>query len=322
MSKRGEGRVTGEGSGGRDERASYRCDHTTSTDAFQRPHNYPPPRTPPRFTTHLPRHPSTHRAAPNCCRTAADHTNHANYNDHRPTTPTTPTTTTAPTTTAADHPPPPPPARSPVCLPEEGITFIGPPPAVISAMGDKTEARKAATAAGVPVVPGTPSPTSDVADVRAFGQQHGYPLMLKAAMGGGGRGMRVVRSEGELEELFVRASGEAKSAFGDGRMFVEKFVDSPRHIEVQIIADGTGNVLHLYERDCSVQVREAAGSRQRAAGSGGGGGGGGGGGSSVCVCVCDGAGACCKAMCVGGRGRGQGLCVGAGWGRNRAESPY
>jgi len=138
---------------------------------------------------------------------------------------------------------------------EAGITFVGPLPQTIEAMGDKTAARRAAIECGVPVVPGTNQPISSPAEAMTFAHQHGYPVILKAAMGGGGRGMRVVRTDGELADAFSRASNEAKAAFGDGRMFIEKFVEEPRHIEVQILADNYGNVVHLYERDCSVQRR-------------------------------------------------------------------
>mmetsp|Transcript_38533 Transcript_38533/g.108941 ORF Transcript_38533/g.108941 Transcript_38533/m.108941 type:complete len:1254 (+) Transcript_38533:126-3887(+) len=138
---------------------------------------------------------------------------------------------------------------------EEGITFIGPRSETIQSMGDKTDARKLAIACGVPVVPGTDEALLDTDAVVAFAKEAGFPVILKAAMGGGGRGMRVVRSEEELIESFKRASNEAKGAFGDGRMFVEKYVERPRHIEVQILADHHGNVIHLHERDCSVQRR-------------------------------------------------------------------
>ncbi|MEW5308009.1 MAG: hypothetical protein WDW36_010371, partial [Sanguina aurantia] len=136
-----------------------------------------------------------------------------------------------------------------------GIAFVGPLPETIQAMGDKTAARRAAVECGVSVVPGSNQaiPSSD--DAKEWAAIHGYPVILKAAMGGGGRGMRVVRNPGELAENFIRASNEARSAFGDGRMFIEKYVEEPRHIEIQILADHYGNVVHLYERDCSVQRR-------------------------------------------------------------------
>lgn len=136
-----------------------------------------------------------------------------------------------------------------------GIAFVGPPAAVLRALGDKTQGRRLAIEAGVPVIPGTPDAVEDFAQVKAFADEVGFPLMVKAAKGGGGRGMRVVRHEHELEEAFKRAKSEAEKAFGDGTMFVERFVERPRHIEVQILADGDGGVMHLFERDCSVQRR-------------------------------------------------------------------
>ena len=138
---------------------------------------------------------------------------------------------------------------------EEGIAFIGPTPETLDALGDKTAARSIAIANGIPVVPGTPEAVAEVREVEAFCEEYGYPIILKAAMGGGGRGMRVVRNPHELPTLFDRASSEALSAFGDGRVFVERYVERPRHIEIQILADSHGNVVHLHERDCSVQRR-------------------------------------------------------------------
>jgi len=137
----------------------------------------------------------------------------------------------------------------------QGITFVGPLPETIESMGDKTAARRMAQECGVPVVPGTDDPLTSSAEAKAFAASAGYPVMIKARSGGGGRGMRVVRSEEEMDELFQRASNEAEAAFGDGAMFVEKYVEDPRHIEIQILADNYGNVVHLYERDCSVQRR-------------------------------------------------------------------
>jgi len=138
---------------------------------------------------------------------------------------------------------------------EEGIQFVGPTHTTLRDMGDKTRARALAQECGLPVCPGTDNAVSDLAEVAAFVEQIGYPVILKAAMGGGGRGMRVVKTPSELADAFTRASSEAKSAFGDGRMFVERYVQAPRHIEVQILADHHGNVVHLGERDCSVQRR-------------------------------------------------------------------
>lgn len=138
---------------------------------------------------------------------------------------------------------------------DNGIRFVGPSPDVMYRMGNKTEARKAAIEAGLKVIPGTANPISDVADAKKFAQEHGFPIIFKAAHGGGGRGMRVVRSMDELEENFQRATSEAKSAFGNGDVFIERFLEKPRHIEVQIMGDKYNNVVHLYERDCSVQRR-------------------------------------------------------------------
>ena len=138
---------------------------------------------------------------------------------------------------------------------EAGITFVGPTVENLNTFSDKTSARTAAIAAGVPVVPGSDGAMADAAEVTAFVTDIGLPVILKAAMGGGGKGMRVVRKMEDLVPLFEAASSEALASFGDGSVFVERYVDRPRHIEVQIIGDGTGNVVHLWERDCSVQRR-------------------------------------------------------------------
>ncbi|KAG8916074.1 pyruvate carboxylase [Tulasnella sp. 417] len=138
---------------------------------------------------------------------------------------------------------------------EAGIAWVGPTPEAIDALGDKTKARTIAMQCGVPCVPGTPGPIASYQEAAKFIEEHGFPVIIKAAMGGGGRGMRVVREQSELESSFTRAVSEAKSAFGDGTVFIERFLDRPRHIEVQILADGQGNVIHLFERDCSVQRR-------------------------------------------------------------------
>lgn len=138
---------------------------------------------------------------------------------------------------------------------DEGIRFIGPTPEVVYKMGDKVAARQAAIAAGVPIVPGTDGPITTKEEAKDFCIKHGLPVIFKAAYGGGGRGMRVVRKMEDVEENFQRASSEALSAFGNGAMFIEKFIERPRHIEVQLLGDKAGNVVHLYERDCSVQRR-------------------------------------------------------------------
>ncbi|XP_030387243.1 pyruvate carboxylase, mitochondrial isoform X2 [Scaptodrosophila lebanonensis] len=138
---------------------------------------------------------------------------------------------------------------------DAGLRFIGPSPTVVQNMGDKVAARIAAIEAGVPIVPGTDGPITTKEEALAFCQKHGLPVIFKAAYGGGGRGMRVVRKMEEVGEMFERASSEAKAAFGNGAMFIEKFIERPRHIEVQLLGDKAGNVVHLYERDCSVQRR-------------------------------------------------------------------
>ncbi|KYN42091.1 Pyruvate carboxylase, mitochondrial [Trachymyrmex septentrionalis] len=136
-----------------------------------------------------------------------------------------------------------------------GIRFIGPSPKVVQQMGDKVAARQAAIQAGVPIVPGTDGPVTSSDEAMEFCMKHGLPVIFKAAYGGGGRGMRVVRQMEEVREMFDRASSEAAAAFGNGAMFIEKFIERPRHIEVQLLGDHAGNVVHLYERDCSVQRR-------------------------------------------------------------------
>lgn len=138
---------------------------------------------------------------------------------------------------------------------EEGIVFIGPNSKHLNMFGDKVKARYQAVEAGIPVIPGTDGPISSLKEAEEFGTQHGYPLMIKAALGGGGRGMRIVRNEAGLKESYERAKSEAKAAFGSDEVYVEKFVENPKHIEVQILGDHSGNIVHLYERDCSVQRR-------------------------------------------------------------------
>lgn len=138
---------------------------------------------------------------------------------------------------------------------EAGISFVGPSPTVIDMLGDKTKARDIAIKAGVPVVPGTDGPISTVEEAVAFTTKYGFPVIIKAAMGGGGRGMRVVSDAESLAHLFERAKSEALASFGDGTVFLERFLDKARHIEVQLLGDSFGNVVHLFERDCSVQRR-------------------------------------------------------------------
>ena len=135
-----------------------------------------------------------------------------------------------------------------------GIVFIGPSPETIAALGDKLAARKAALAAGVPVVPGSEGPVGSRDEVRRLAREIGYPLMLKAVAGGGGNGMRVLRSDAELDAAWDLTRGEAKAAFGDERMFVERYIERPRHVEAQILADAR-RVAFLGERECSVQRR-------------------------------------------------------------------
>jgi acetyl-CoA carboxylase, biotin carboxylase subunit len=138
---------------------------------------------------------------------------------------------------------------------DAGLVFIGPSADAIAAMGDKTEARRRMTAAGVPVVPGIAEPLADAAAAAETARRFGYPVLLKAAAGGGGKGMRVVTDEGKLERAFSAASSEAASAFGDGSVYLEKYLARPRHIEIQVLADAHGHTVHLFERDCSVQRR-------------------------------------------------------------------
>lgn len=136
-----------------------------------------------------------------------------------------------------------------------GLVFIGPPASAMRAMGSKTEARRVMMDAGVPVVPGDRNALPDTQAALASASRIGYPVMLKAAMGGGGKGMRVVRSPAEMPGAFESASREALSAFSNGEVYLEKLVENPRHVEVQIMGDHYGNVLHFFERECSIQRR-------------------------------------------------------------------
>ncbi len=137
---------------------------------------------------------------------------------------------------------------------EHGITFIGPRPETIAALGDKLEAKALARAAGVPLVPGTDR-IADAAAARSAAHELGFPVLMKASAGGGGRGMFIARSPGDLEVGFDKASNEAREAFGDGTLYMERFVEHARHVEVQVFGDGSGHVLHFGERDCSIQRR-------------------------------------------------------------------
>src|SRR5437773_978125 len=138
---------------------------------------------------------------------------------------------------------------------DAGLIFVGPPASAIRAMGDKTEARRRMQAAGVHVVPGTAAPLRDAAEGRREAKRLGFPVLLKAVAGGGGKGMRLVANEAELESAFEAARREAQKAFGDGSVYVEKYLERPRHIEIQILADHRGRVAALGERECSIQRR-------------------------------------------------------------------
>ncbi|MCT1460021.1 ATP-grasp domain-containing protein [Aestuariimicrobium sp. p3-SID1156] len=138
---------------------------------------------------------------------------------------------------------------------DAGLTWIGPPPSAIDALGDKVKARHIALKVGAPLVPGTPDPVANADEVVAFAQQHGLPIAIKAAFGGGGRGLKVARTMEEVPELFESATREAVTAFGRGECFVERYLDKPRHVETQCLADTHGNVVVVSTRDCSLQRR-------------------------------------------------------------------
>jgi acetyl-CoA carboxylase, biotin carboxylase subunit len=146
-------------------------------------------------------------------------------------------------------------ARFAEILGEHGIKFIGPSPENIRTMGDKIEAKRTAKALGIPVVPGSEGGVSEITDARRVAKDIGYPVIIKATAGGGGRGMKVARNEGDLEVAMATAQTEAKAAFGNGEVYIEKYLEKPRHIEIQILGDGQGNAVHLGERDCSLQRR-------------------------------------------------------------------
>jgi acetyl-CoA carboxylase biotin carboxylase subunit len=138
---------------------------------------------------------------------------------------------------------------------DHGLTFVGPSPEAIRAMGDKSTARSTMQQVGVPTIPGSEGLLVNAAEAAVLAERMGYPVMIKATAGGGGRGMRLVQSADQLENLFKAAQGEAEAAFGNPGLYMEKFIDRPRHVEVQVLADRHGNVVHLGERDCSIQRR-------------------------------------------------------------------
>ncbi len=138
---------------------------------------------------------------------------------------------------------------------DSGLAWIGPPSAAIELMGSKTRARTAMRAAGVPIIPGSTDPVETVAEVLRLGEEVGYPLIVKAAAGGGGKGMKVVAEPAEAERAFESAQREGEKYFADGRVYVERYLEDPRHVEVQVLADAHGNVIHLGERDCTIQRR-------------------------------------------------------------------
>jgi acetyl-CoA carboxylase, biotin carboxylase subunit len=146
-------------------------------------------------------------------------------------------------------------ARFAEILQEHSIKFIGPSPENIRTMGDKIEAKRTAKALGIPVVPGSEGGVETVAEARKVAKDIGYPVIIKATAGGGGRGMKVARNEADLEFAVATAQTEAKAAFGNGEVYIEKYLEKPRHIEIQVLGDGQGNAVHLGERDCSLQRR-------------------------------------------------------------------
>ncbi|MFA0964746.1 acetyl-CoA carboxylase biotin carboxylase subunit [Roseivirga sp. BDSF3-8] len=138
---------------------------------------------------------------------------------------------------------------------ESGLIFVGPSPEAIEVMGSKLAAKAAVSKYDIPLVPGTDKAIEDPAEAKKIAAETGYPILIKASAGGGGKGMRIVQAEEELEEQMQRAVSEAVSAFGDGAVFIEKFITSPRHIEIQVLGDTQGNIVHLFERECSIQRR-------------------------------------------------------------------
>jgi acetyl-CoA/propionyl-CoA carboxylase biotin carboxyl carrier protein len=146
---------------------------------------------------------------------------------------------------------------------DAGLIWIGPPPSAIDSLGDKVKARHIAEKVGAPQVPGTPDPVGGADEVVAFAQEYGLPIAIKAAYGGGGRGMKVARTMDEIPELFESATREAISAFGRGECFVERYLDKPRHVETQCLADAHGNVVVVSTRDCSAGTRSWSRRRRR-----------------------------------------------------------
>ena len=140
-------------------------------------------------------------------------------------------------------------------LQKAGVTFIGPDPDAITAMGDKIASKKLAEKAGVKTIPGHGGAIKDGSEAVRFAKKIGYPVMLKASAGGGGKGMRIALNDAECRDGLKRAKSEAETAFGDGRIFIEKYIENPRHIEIQVLADGFGNTVYLGERECSIQRR-------------------------------------------------------------------
>ncbi|UPM53186.1 pyruvate carboxylase [Gottfriedia acidiceleris] len=138
---------------------------------------------------------------------------------------------------------------------EEGIIFIGPYSRHLDIFGDKIKAKQQALQANLPIIPGSNGPVNSLDDVKEFGETYGFPIIIKAALGGGGRGMRIVRTIAGLKDAYERAKSEAKAAFGNDEVYVEKYIENPKHIEVQILGDHQGNIIHLFERDCSIQRR-------------------------------------------------------------------
>ena len=138
---------------------------------------------------------------------------------------------------------------------DAGLIFVGPSPESIEVMGSKLAAKAAVAQYNIPMVPGTPAAITDRAEAKVISARIGYPILIKASAGGGGKGMRVVENEADFDEQMDRAVSEAISSFGDGSVFIEKYVTSPRHVEIQVLGDQHGNIIHLFERECSIQRR-------------------------------------------------------------------